>query len=218
MQTVCKLKKVKSSQTSLLYNCQKISFSKLYTKPVYSTSIHKNSVLYKCTQKQFTVQVYTELVYWLIMNGMYRDRTLQRYKCHKISFSTTVHKTSLLYNTSAHKTSLVNWFRVPLYSNWFCVHFKQPNLGNIQFWDNQTDNQTDTDICTSRAASLQLKTSCLDTKNLKLDNFFRSYGYDTEFPLKINNLVRSWIQNHHLSSIDLEFWQYFSVSVCKLGQ
>ena len=43
--------------------------------------------------------------------------------------------------------------------NWFCVHFKQLNLGNIQFWDNQTIRQTDrhTYICPSRAASLQLK-------------------------------------------------------------
>ena len=34
-------------------------------------------VLYKCTQNQFTVQVYTKLVYWLIMKGMYKDRTLR---------------------------------------------------------------------------------------------------------------------------------------------
>ena len=35
-------------------------------------------VLYKCTQNQFTVQVYTKLVYWLIMKGMYMDRTILR--------------------------------------------------------------------------------------------------------------------------------------------
>ena len=79
------------------YKCHKISFSK---------TVHKTSLKYKCTQNQFTVQVYTKLVYWLIMNGMYMDRTLQRYKFHTISFSTTVHKTSLLYTIQVY-TKLV---------------------------------------------------------------------------------------------------------------
>ena len=98
------------------YKCHKISFS---------TSVHITSLLYKCTQNQFTVQVYTKLFYWLIMKGMYKDRIGFVYPC-------TV--------------------------NWFCVHFKQPNLGNIQFWGH-TDTHTDrhTYICTSRAASSQLK-------------------------------------------------------------
>ena len=38
------------------------SFVWVYTNPVYCTSIHKNSLLYKCTQNQFTVQVYTKPV------------------------------------------------------------------------------------------------------------------------------------------------------------
>ena len=50
------------------YKCHKISFS---------TTVHKTSLLYKCTQNQFTVQVYTKLVYWLRMKGMYKDRTLR---------------------------------------------------------------------------------------------------------------------------------------------
>ena len=56
----------------------------VYSKPVYCTSVHKTSLLYKCTQSQFTVQVYTKPVYctsvhkWLIMKGMYMDRTLLR--------------------------------------------------------------------------------------------------------------------------------------------
>ena len=48
----------------------------VYTKPVYCTSVHKTSSLCKCTQNQFTVQVYTKPVYWLIMKGMYIDRTI----------------------------------------------------------------------------------------------------------------------------------------------
>ena len=72
----------------------------MYTKPVYCKSVLKTSLLckytqsvtksvslqqytkpvllYKCLQNQFTVQVYTKLVYWLIMKGMYMDRTILR--------------------------------------------------------------------------------------------------------------------------------------------
>ena len=31
--------------------------------PVYCASVHKTSLMYKCTQNQFNVQVYTKLVY-----------------------------------------------------------------------------------------------------------------------------------------------------------
>ena len=37
----------------------------------YCTSVHKTSLLYKCTQNHFTVRLYTVLVYQLIMKGMY---------------------------------------------------------------------------------------------------------------------------------------------------
>ena len=64
------------------------------------------------------------------------DGTLQRY-----NNCTQNHYT--IHYTSVHKTSLVNWFCVPLYSQLVCVHLKQHNFGNIQFWG-QTDRQTDT--------------------------------------------------------------------------
>ena len=60
--------------------------------PVYCASVHKTSLLFKCTQNQFTVQMYTKSVYCISVH-----KTSLLYKCHKISFSTTVHKTSLLY-------------------------------------------------------------------------------------------------------------------------
>ena len=51
-------------KTSLLYNCTQNQFTvQVYTKPVYGTSVHKTSLLYKCTQNQFTVQVYTKSVF-----------------------------------------------------------------------------------------------------------------------------------------------------------
>ena len=63
-------------KTSLLYNCTQNQFTvQEYTKTVYCTSVHKTSLLYKCTQNQFTVQVYTKSVY-----------------------CTSLHKTSLLVN------------------------------------------------------------------------------------------------------------------------
>ena len=54
--------------------------------PVYCESVHKTSLLYKCTQNQFNVQVYRKPVYCtsvqlvqsLIIKGMYMDRTLLR--------------------------------------------------------------------------------------------------------------------------------------------
>ena len=99
------------------YKCHKIHFS---------TAVHKTSLLYKCTQNQFTVQVYTKLVYWLIMKGMYMDRTLLRNVHGRNITKVQVSQNQFLYNctqnqftihyTSVHKTSLVNWFCVPLYS------------------------------------------------------------------------------------------------------
>ena len=42
-------------KTSILYKCIQNQFTvQLYTKPVYCTSVHKTSLLYKCTQNQFT--------------------------------------------------------------------------------------------------------------------------------------------------------------------
>ena len=80
--------------TSILYKCIQNQFTvQVYTKPVYCKSVHKTSLWYKCIQNQFTVQVYTKpvhrasvhkisfctkLVYWLIMKGMYIDRTIIR--------------------------------------------------------------------------------------------------------------------------------------------
>ena len=72
-------------KTNYMYNFTQNQFmAQVYTKPVYGTkpiyctSVHKTSSLCKCTQSQFTVQVYTKPVYWLIMKGMYMDRTILR--------------------------------------------------------------------------------------------------------------------------------------------
>ena len=46
---------------------------------------------------------------------------------------------TLVLNTLVQLTGIV----YPCTVNWFCVHFKQPNLGNIQFWG-QTNKQTHT--------------------------------------------------------------------------
>ena len=45
----------------------KLNFTlkKQHTKPIDCTSVHKTNWLYKGTQNQFTVQVYTKLVYTL---------------------------------------------------------------------------------------------------------------------------------------------------------
>ena len=79
----------------------------------------------KCVQT-VTVQVYTKLVYWLIMKGMYMDRTLLRNVHGRNITKVQVSQNQFLYNctqnqftihyTSVHKTSLVNWFCIPLYS------------------------------------------------------------------------------------------------------
>ena len=45
---------------------------------IKKVQVSQKQFLYNCTQNQFTVQVYTKLVYWLIMKGMYMDRTLLR--------------------------------------------------------------------------------------------------------------------------------------------
>ena len=55
---------------SLLYKCTQNQFTiQVYTKPVYCTSVHKTSLLYKCTQNQFTVQVYTKPIYCTSVTG-----------------------------------------------------------------------------------------------------------------------------------------------------
>ena len=75
------------------------------------------------------------------------DGTLQRYKCHKISISTTVHKTSLLYKCTQNQFTVQVYTKLVYFDNW-------KMKGEIQFWG-QTHRHTD--ICTSRAASSQLK-------------------------------------------------------------
>ena len=35
----------------------------VHTKPIYSIGVHKTSLRYGCTEKQFKVQVYTKPVY-----------------------------------------------------------------------------------------------------------------------------------------------------------
>ena len=57
----------------------------------------QNQFLYNCTQNQFTVQVYTKLVYWLIMNGMYMDRT----------FSCRLHKDGTLHIMYMHTDRII---------------------------------------------------------------------------------------------------------------
>ena len=65
---------------------QNITKECTWTEYYIGTSVTK-SVSLQRTQNQFTIQVYTKpvsctsvqkLVYWLIMKGMYMDRTLQR--------------------------------------------------------------------------------------------------------------------------------------------
>ena len=58
--------------------------------PVYSASVHITSILYKCIQNQFTVQVYTKPVYG---TSVYKTSLL--YKCTQNQF---LYKTSLLVN------------------------------------------------------------------------------------------------------------------------
>jgi len=80
--------------TSSLYKFTQNQFTvQMYTKPIYCTSLHKTSSLYKCTQNQYTVQVYT------------KQLTVQVYT--KQVYYTSVHKTSLLYKC--------NWLKKGMY-------------------------------------------------------------------------------------------------------
>ena len=66
------------------------------------------------------------------------------------------HRQTISYHTET-------GFVYPCTFNWFFVHFNQPNLGNIQFWGH---THRHTDICTSRAASSQLKMKTGSFKNV----------------------------------------------------
>ena len=63
----------------LLYECTQIQFTiQVYTKIVYYASVHKTSLLYKYTQNQFTVQVYINPVYCICVHklGIYRRQII----------------------------------------------------------------------------------------------------------------------------------------------
>ena len=64
----------------------------VHTKPVCSTAVHKTSLQYRCTQNQFTVQVYTKSVYSI---GVLKPVNLTA--LHKPVYSTCIHKTRLEY-------------------------------------------------------------------------------------------------------------------------
>ena len=57
----------------------------MYTEPVHSTSVHRTSSHYKCTQNQFIVQVYTKPVH---SASVYR--TSSQYKCTQNQFTLQV--------------------------------------------------------------------------------------------------------------------------------
>ena len=70
--------------TSSLYKFTQNQFTlQVYTKPIYCTSLHKTSSLYQFTQNQFTIQI------------TQNHFTVQVYT--KPVYCTSVHKTSLLY-------------------------------------------------------------------------------------------------------------------------
>ena len=57
-------------KTGLLYKSTQNQFMvQVYTKPVYCTRVHKTSSPCKCTQNQFTVKVYTKPVYCTSVTG-----------------------------------------------------------------------------------------------------------------------------------------------------
>ena len=90
--------------------------------PVYCIKVSKNHFLFKYTQNQLTVQLYTKPVYWLMMKGMYMDRTSRNVHgrtitkvrlcelCAKCVQTVTVQVyTKLVDCTHVHKTSL--WYK-----------------------------------------------------------------------------------------------------------
>ena len=49
---------------SLQYRCTQNQFTvEVYTKPVYNTGVHKTGLQYRCTQNKFTAQVYIKLFF-----------------------------------------------------------------------------------------------------------------------------------------------------------
>ena len=141
----------------------------VYTKPVdWTRNVHGRNITKarmcelcaKCVQtvtvqvytNQFTVQVYTNLVYWLIMKGMYMDRTSRNVHgrnitkvrlcelCAKCVQTVTVQAyTKPVHCTSVYKTVCklvgisLNKLKVDIWKM----------KGEIQFWG-QTDTQTHT--------------------------------------------------------------------------
>ena len=102
-----------AKKVSLLYKYHKISFCatvhkisslykftqnqftvQVYTKPIYCTSLHKTSSLYKCTQNQYTVQVYTKPAHCSSLH-----KTSLLYKCTQNQYSVQVY-TKPVYCTS----------------------------------------------------------------------------------------------------------------------
>ena len=89
-------------KTSILYKCIQNQFTvQEYTKPVNCTSVNKTSLWYKCTQNQFMVQVYTKPVY---STSVHKTSLLS--KCTQNQFTVQVY-TKSVYCTSLHKTSLL---------------------------------------------------------------------------------------------------------------
>ena len=94
---------------------------------------------------------------------MYRDRTLPRFTVHLLyTYCTlTVH---LLYTTGFVYTCTVNWFCVCLYSKLvFCtLHWQLKDVRWNSVLGTHRQSNRHSNICTSRAASSQLKTlTCL---------------------------------------------------------
>ena len=83
--------------TSSLYKCTQNQYTEqVYTKLAHCTSLHKTSLLYKCTQNQFTIQVYIKPVYCTSETGQQRN----------------VHGQTILRNVQGRNIT-----------NWFCVHY-----------------------------------------------------------------------------------------------
>ena len=77
--------------------------------PVYCASVHKTSILYKCIQNQFTVQVHTKPV-----NCTSVQKTSLLYKCTQNQFTVQVY-TKPVHCASIHKISLLYKFTKPVY-------------------------------------------------------------------------------------------------------
>ena len=144
-----------TSTSKVLVSCSDLMFTSFCPSRaafvVYCTSVHKITLLYKCTQNYFTIQVYTKLVDCTSVhksgnyNGMYGDGTLPPFlPLLPLPASTYLLPSSACLFLSLPASAFL-YLPLPAFS---C---------EIQHYG-QTHRQTDTlNICTSRAASLQLK-------------------------------------------------------------